>query len=141
MLGHSSRHGFYMIGMLIALVILCFLTLQYFEKDAKGVSTYKSSIDSANSAACLQNQRVFQGQLNAWSMANPGKPLSVETLENAIPPVPIMKCPGGGTITISESGEIYCSKHNPSPVATPTPTPPDTWNFTPAPTPEQTPAQ
>lgn len=122
MLKHS-KHGFYLIGILLALVIMCILTLGYFERDQFGVSTYSSSMTAAGRAECLSNQKVFQVEIARWSVSHPNEPATIENLEKSIPPVRIPVCRDGGTWTIDGGGQVYCSVHNPEPTPAPTPTP------------------
>ena len=118
-----GEHGFYLIGILLALVVLCYLTLGYFEKNKQGVSTYNASIGAANRAQCLANQQVFATELMRWTTNNPGKAPTEVNLQESIPPVALPTCLDKGTISVDDAGQIHCSIHNPAPTPPPTPTP------------------
>jgi len=123
MLGYAARRGFYLIGILLAVVIMCILTIGYFDKGTTGVSTYTASMTAAGRAECLSNQKAFQAEVARWSMNHPNTPVTLENMQKAIPPVVIPKCRDGGTWTMDEGGQVYCSVHNPQPTPPPTPTP------------------
>jgi len=124
MFGNHRNRGYYMIGLLLALVVLCYLTLGYFEPGKNNSpSSYQASMNQANRTQCLMNQRTFQAEIMRWSMNRPGTQVTMENLKNSIPPIQFPKCLDGGTVTIDEAGQSFCSVHNPQPGPSPTPTP------------------
>lgn len=119
---HGATRGFYLIGLLLAVVIIMILTLGYFEQNTQGVSSYTASTGAAHRAECLANQRVFMTEAARWSIMHPGEEFTLDTLANSIPPLAPKPCRDGGTLSIVD-GQMYCSIHNPAPMPSPTPTP------------------
>jgi len=117
MLCCANRRGFYIVGILLVVVIICILSILHLNRSTG------ASMPAAGRAECLSNQKAFQAEVARWSMNHPNTPVTLENMQKAIPPVVIPKCRDGGTWTMDEGGQVYCSVHNPQPTPPPTPTP------------------
>lgn len=118
---HKHNKGFYLIGLLIALMIIMILTGKFMTGDEKsGTEGAIHSLDKSKAAACSANRMSLQTQLQMWSISHPGEEITLEKLRAANYSIP--KCPAGGEYSISKQGYIHCSIHDPDPSAT-TPTP------------------
>ncbi|MCX7015380.1 MAG: hypothetical protein NTW86_22980 [Candidatus Sumerlaeota bacterium] len=123
MQSNDSEKGYAgLIGILIVLVIMMFLTMQYFQPSPTGgPSTYTGSINKAHEAECRMNRATLRTNVAQWSIAHAGETPTVEKLQfNGIT---IPKCRDGGVYTFASDGTIYCSVHDPAPTPPPPPTP------------------
>ena len=73
-------------------------------------STPKAAGDPAKKAVCLSNEKVFEGQVQTWSAANPGAavPTSLGELTSQGVVSAIPKCPNGGDYTW-DGASLTCS--------------------------------
>ena len=103
--------GFYLIGLLIALLIIMILTGKYMSGDReRGVPPAQTNIDKSKSAACSANRMQMQTQIQMWSINHLGETPTVEKLRQANINVP--RCPAGGEYYITPKGDILCSVHD-----------------------------
>ncbi len=120
MLPSSTERGFYLIGMLIALIFVMYLTSMYFTPGPAGQpSTYVDSMNKAHKMDCNMTRNKIAGNIVEFKMLNPTAPATIDNLLKTnfqIPP-----CRAGGTYSIDQKGVVHCSVHNP--VGGPTPTP------------------
>ena len=102
--------GFYLIGLLIALMIIMILTGKYMGGD-KSTNTppVTTNIDRSKKAACSANRLQLQTSIQMWSVTHPGETPTLEKLREARYTVPT--CPSGGEYTIGESDQVTCSVH------------------------------
>ena len=103
----------HLLSTIIALVVLLYLAVSFLTQDV------------GTGSECTAKTQLYQLQLSQWRLKNP---ISAFDADN--PPVPAPKCPEGGTILLSETARVYCSRHNPMPGYSPTPTPPPAIDFT-----------
>ena len=116
---HNNNKGFYLIGLLIALLIIMILTGKFMTGDEKsGTGGAINALDKSKAAACSANRMQLQTQLQMWAVSHPGEEATLENLRAANYSIP--RCPAGGEYTITGQGQVNCSIHDPAP---PTPTP------------------
>ena len=123
---HSSRRrrGAGVIGLLMALVIIAILTIFYMQKQPTGdgagnisPGAVRRDLDRTKAVACQANRVTAQTQMMGWTMANPGRPATVEALRAG--GVTLPACPDGGELSVGAGGQIFCSLHQPDPNAPP----------------------
>ncbi len=117
MFRHHGRRGFYLIGILIALVIIMILA-----KNQLGSLNYgkdgETYIERTEGVACGMNRGTALSKLQMWRVNNPKERPSFQKIGVNV------QCPEGGKWTFSRDGTaIYCSLHAPDPSITPVPTP------------------
>ena len=116
-----NEGGFYLIGLLIVLAIIGYLTYGgYFGSSAGQVSTYQMSMGKTRKAECDATRAIWKTYILQWQIKNPGQTPTVDEMVKS--GAPNHKCLEGGTYTIGRDGEMYCTVHYPDPSqATPTP--------------------
>lgn len=70
--------------------------------------TLDAAKSRAESSVCRTNRKILGTAINQFRSANPGKPVTLQTLEAA--GVTFPECPSGGTYSI-ENGRVVCSIH------------------------------
>ncbi|MFW6304046.1 MAG: type II secretion system protein [Candidatus Sumerlaeota bacterium] len=119
---HRRQRGFYLIGLVAVLAIIMILAYTQLAPDPEtGESMPKTQIDRGKENACALNRQTLQTHITAWSVNHVGEKPTIARLKATNVVVPT--CPGGGRYSIGDDSTIYCSEHNPDPLATPTPTP------------------
>lgn len=105
-----KNKGFYLIGLLIALLIIMILAGYQLGGDKKeNIPPAKTQIDRGKSAACMANRRTLETQIQMWMIQHPGETPTKEKLEQARISIP--RCPAGGTYSITPDGKVVCSVH------------------------------
>lgn len=119
----SNRRGFYLIGLLMCLVIIGYLTYGgYFSPNSQGVSTYQNTMNKTNNAECLSNRAALRPTIVTWQMSHTGETPTIEALAKTNINIP--KCRDKGVFSINAAGELFCSFHYPDPDQTPAPASP-----------------
>jgi competence protein ComGC len=109
---HRKKRGFYMIGILIALVIIMILTYnQLAPGPGSDASSPQQQIDKGERAACSANRQTLRTRIASWKINHTNETISIEAMEKSGVNVP--QCPAGGEITIDPEGNVFCSIHAP----------------------------
>lgn len=108
------RHGFYIIGLLIVIVIIMVVMLKgpFSSDPVTQVTQYEQSTNRAEEAACSMNRMSIGTDLTNWRIMNPGQAINMDIIRRSLR---IPNCPGGGAYLIDKDGTIYCSVHTPPP--------------------------
>jgi hypothetical protein len=111
----SNRNkGFAFIGILIALVIVLFLSGQYFKKNKVSQKTYvETQLGRAGDSACAVNRQTLSAGITSWTISHPGEEVTIEKLRKDHVSTP--RCPDGGDYIIDNNGNVYCMNHFPPP--------------------------
>ena len=105
-----KNKGFYLIGLLIALVIIMILVgYQMGGNKKENLPPAKTQIDRGKAAACTANRRALETQIQMWMIQHPGETPTIEKLKQARISIP--RCPAGGTYSITPEGKVVCSIH------------------------------
>ena len=107
--------GFAIIEILLVLIVIAMLSGWYFTKgsspEEQAASQYQQSMDRSKATACIASRSALRTAVMAYSMQNPGNPLTKESLTQS--GVNLNVCPEQGEISVQADGTLTCSKHQP----------------------------
>jgi len=118
------RRGYYLIGLLIVLAIIAYLTYRQLKPEEKAAQVTQAQvyIDRSRDTLCESNRLAIGQNLTMWRVDHPTETLSLDGMRQANFSIPT--CPKGGVYTISPDGsQVYCSVHFPAPSEPPAPKP------------------
>jgi len=111
----SCRRGFAFIEILLVLIVIAILSGYYFNRGGnsaqQAASQYQYSMEKSKATACIASRSALRSAIMAYSMQNPGKPLTKEALSAS--GINLNVCPEQGEITVNTDGTLSCSKHQP----------------------------
>lgn len=112
----SARRGFYLIGLLMALVIIAILisTGPFGRQQGATVSNAQYNIDKGKDAQCVTNRHTAKTYLAQYMIYNFDNP-DINAIRQKIGH---FRCPSGGAWMVDPHDAnhyIYCTKHDPPP--------------------------
>lgn len=106
--------GFAFLELMLVVVVIAILAGWYFNSGGGGAqeaaSQYQHSMDRSKATACIASRSALRPAIMAFSMQNPGKPITLETLRQS--GINVNVCPEKGDITLEPDGSLKCSIHD-----------------------------
>ena len=109
-----GRHGFYIIGVLIVVVIIFILLFKgSFNRDpVTQVTQSQTQLDRSRDSACAFNRNAIRTDLTHLRIMNPDMKMNMEVVRRQIN---IPNCSGKGVYLLGPDGTVYCTEHFPPP--------------------------